>query len=323
MHNALDFIDNNKDIKIAQDFNTALKLGCFDQEFVYYGIGYLDQGEIKYKVSADKTILQKFYLKSASDDIYTTNIVRFDKLCPVPSGKEDSIKLQMKQQTALQVRRLYNKYYFMMLESIRHTPASDYAYALLEECKNNLEGEYDQARINLFEQLVQIAVNSKCLTIQKELEFQRWINEQYKQLENDLVKSAGYYKRTLYGFAYLDNNQTVRYFSDATEHVVNDTYIAKQVEGIVCSPIYSKKIVLNSMSFFQKEKSKFQEEMKVLLGEEYMPMVRKIKEMPSAIEQQIFLEKCEAVKAACSEEAYRAFLAYGYRWNCSMQHVGD
>ena len=41
MYDFLDYIDNNKDIKIASDFNTALKLGCFDQEFVYYGIGYI------------------------------------------------------------------------------------------------------------------------------------------------------------------------------------------------------------------------------------------------------------------------------------------
>lgn len=322
MYDAWDYIDNNKDIKIAREFNEALKLGCYDQEFVFYGIGYVEHGTIKYKVSADKTKLQHFYMRSTQNDIYPTSIVRLDKLCPVPSGQEDSVKLKLKMHTAELVRQQFNKQYFSILESISNTPASNNAYMLLSKCKEKLEGEYDYVQINLFEQLVQIAINSKCLTIQKELEFREWIKEQYKQMENDLVQMSGHYKRKLYGFAYFDEKNKTRYFYDATEHVVNDAYIAKQMEGIICSPIYSKKIVLNSMNLFQKEKNKFQEEMQVLLGEEYLPLVCKIKEMPSVVEDQRFMEKCEAVKAACSQAAYCSFLAYGYRWNCNIPNIG-
>ena len=315
MYDFLDYLDNNKDIKIASDFNTALKLGCFDQEFVYYGIGYMENGTVKYKVSSNKINLQMFYMQSTQNDIYSTNIIRYDKLCPVPSGKEEATKLQLKKQTAEVVREKYNKIFFSILENVSHIPPSDNAYELLKECQEHLEGEYDYARIRLFEQLVQIAVNSKCLTIRKMVVFQAWIKEQYKQLENDLIRTTGYYKKSLYGFAYKDDKHKVHYFYDAAEHVVNDVYIEKQMQGIICSPIHRKKIVINSMNLFREEKQKFQDEMHILLGEEYLDLVCKIKEMPSIIDEEVFNKKCNMIKQYCSEEAYQTFLGYGFLWN--------
>ena len=64
------------------------------------------------------------------------------------------------------------------------------------------------------------------------------------------------------------------------------------------------------MNLFREEKQKFQDEMHILLGEEYLDLVCKIKEMPSIIDEEVFNKKCNMIKQYCSEEAYQTFLVW-------------
>ena len=49
------YFENNKDMIAAGDFESAMRLGCFDKEFTYYGVAYLDaDGRICYRISAQK-----------------------------------------------------------------------------------------------------------------------------------------------------------------------------------------------------------------------------------------------------------------------------
>mgnify|MGYP005605767025 CR=1 FL=1 len=91
------YFENNKDLIAAGDFESAMKLGCFDKEFTYYGVAYLDaNGKVCYRISAQSGRLYRFIENSASEGFYPTPIVRNMVRRPAPSGHEEKIKLEVK-----------------------------------------------------------------------------------------------------------------------------------------------------------------------------------------------------------------------------------
>lgn len=318
LNSASMYFENNKDLMAANDFETAMKLGCFDKEFTYYGVGYLEvSGKVAYRISSQRGRLYQFIRESAGHNIYPTPVVRYMKRCPAPSGHEEQIKVEAKRETAGKIRSLYNRTFFEALKPLSDISPSNRAYNLLKEQQDMLEGEYDESKLRLFENLVHVAVESKQLTIMAELEFDEWLKDIRKQMEDDIV-AKGPYKKILTGFAYRGSTDSVKYYYDAKPEVTFEAEAEYQKRRIFHTPVFQKEYWLKDTSAFFKVKKKFEQEMQAYLSEEYWNLLREIKAMPSVIDLSLFEEKAEQVKLECSEEAYNTLLSYGYRWNLNM-----
>lgn len=308
------YFENNKDLMAAQDFAAALKLGCFDQSFMYFGTAYLDDQGVNYRISAKEDHLQLFVRQSASQGIYPTPIMRHIKRCPVPSGHEDAIGLAVKKETARAIRQRYQQDYFIALAQLSNLTPNDGAYTLLSSWQEDLEGVYDAEELQLFGHGVQMAVNSKVLGAAHDLAFKGWLKAQYRQLENEPI-IKGHYKKVLSGFAYEDQRGQLRYFYDAKKEVAYAEQASYVDQGVFSTPVYTKTLWLKEMSDFPVARTAFANEMKAHFEQGYLERLRDIKALPSAISSSLFQELCLRVKETCSDEAYRTFLSYGYRWN--------
>ncbi|MBO5140729.1 MAG: hypothetical protein J6B76_08775, partial [Peptococcaceae bacterium] len=51
---------HNKDLQAGVDFETAMKLGCFDKEFMYFASAYMTDKGIACRVSAKERRMQHF-----------------------------------------------------------------------------------------------------------------------------------------------------------------------------------------------------------------------------------------------------------------------
>lgn len=308
------YFENNKDLVVGGDFLAMMKLGCFDKEFTYYGTAYLDvEGEVCYRISAQRKRIYQFVAKSASNHIYPTPVVRNVVLRSAPSGYEEKIKLEVKKETAKKLQRIYNKTYFEAMKPLCDVAPSNAAYPLLKRKMEELDGLYDANQLQLFAGLVQTAVDSKVLTLQAEQELMIWYDDVQKQMADDII-AKGQYKKILSGFAYERLGET-KYFYDAMLEVVYEEKAKYDLEGICCTPIYSKEYYLKSMNQFMTVKKEFQNEMQQYFEEEYMTLFKQIKELPGVISREFFQKQCDIIKAECSEEAYRTALGYRYRWN--------
>lgn len=309
------FFENNKDLVAGGDFHAMMALGCFDKEFTYYGVAYMDtSGEVCYRISAQRKRIYQFVEQSVSNNTYPTPVLRNVALRPAPSGYEEKIKLEVKKETARKLKDRYNKAYFEALKPLSDILPSNSAYPLLKAEMEELEGLYDTRQLQLFLGLVKTAVNSKVLTLQAEQELMRWVHDVEKQMEDDII-AKGQYKKTLSGFAYENEAGVLKYFYDAMPEVVYEEKAKYDLAGVFCTPIFSKEYHLKDMSKFIAAKKDFQSEMQMLFEDGYLELLKQIKTFPSVVPKEIFEKQSEIVKENCSKEAYHTFLSYRYRWN--------
>lgn len=315
LQNASMYFENNKDLMAANDFEAAMKLGCFDKEFTYYGIAYLEEsGRVAYRISSQRARLYRFIYEATTYNIFPTPIVRFMERCPAPSGHEDQIKVAVKKETAKKIRDKYNQKFFHALKLLSDVSPSNRAYDLLKDQQDSLEGEYDESKLRLFESLMHVAVESKQLLITAELEFEKWLKDMRKQMEDDIIEK-GPYKKVLSGFAYQEENGNMKYYYDAKPEVTYEAEAEYQKKGIFHTPVFQKEYWLKDTGAFFETKNEFTQEMKGLFSSEYLMMLKEIKLMPSVIAPSMFEQQLDYVKNNCSQEAYDTFVSYGYKWN--------
>ena len=315
MNSASMYFENNKDLMAASDFEAAMKLGCFDKEFTYYGVAYFEEsGRIAYRISSQRRRLYQFVRDSAVANRYPTPVIRYMKRCPAPSGHEDRIKIETKIEAARKIRSLYNATFFQALKVVSNTQPSNQAYELLQEQQGVLEGEYDESKLRLFENLVRVAVESKQLTFMAAMEFAAWLKDVRKQMEDDIV-AKGPYKKELSGFAYQGEDGRIKYYYDAKLEVTCEAEAEYHRKRVFHTPVFQKEYWLKDTGAFFMAKKDFEKELQMLLSEDYRDLVRTIKSLPAVIDVKIFSEQAEVVKNKCSKEAFDTFLSYGYRWN--------
>lgn len=309
------YFENNKDLIAAGDFESAMKLGCFDKEFTYYGVAYLDaEGQVCYRISAQSGRLYRFIENSASEGYYPTPVIRNMNRRPAPSGHEEKIKLEVKKETGRKIREIYNQAYFSALKVLSDITPNNSAYEMLKVKMHELDGLYDAVQLQLFGGLVRAAVDCKVLTLHAEREFAEWLADVERQMEDDIV-AKGQYKKVMSGFAYINELGNLQYFYDAKPEVTYAEKAKYDRKGLFATPIYQHEYHMREMGEFPQVRKRFIEEIKQVFANGYLDMLQEIKQMPSAIPVEVFEKQCEIVKEHCSEEAYSTFLSYGYRWN--------
>lgn len=309
------YFENNKDLMAAADFESAMKLGCFDKEFTYYGTAYIDDtGEVCYRISAQQKRLQEFVRTSVWQGYYPTPIMRYLSRRPAPSGHDENIKRIVKKETAQKIQKQYSATYFQALKQLSDVSPSNLAYPLLETERARLEGLYDAEQLQLFGGLIQLAADSKVLTLAAAMTLQQWLLDVEKQMEVDII-AKGQYKKVLSGFAYEDERGNLQYFYDAKSEVTNEEKAKQDRRGVFCTPVFVQEYWLRDMSLFPDVRRQFVAHLKELFAGGYLELYRAVKALPSVISWEQFAEQCKLVRENCSEEAYQTFLSYQYRWN--------
>lgn len=308
------YFENNKDMLAASDFESAMRLGCFDKEFTYYGVGYTDvQGKIAYRISSQSARLYRFSRSCAVEGLLPTPVVRYTVRRPSPSGHEDLIKVETKKDCARKIRSIYNADYFQAIDDVLRSPGSDAAAEILDELKDALTGVYDSDLLQQFEGLVLIALEARQITPQRAVAYNKWLTDIRRQMEDDIVVKSQC-KKVLSGFQYRAGDSW-RTFWDARREVVEEARQAKILDGIECTTVISKDYWLREMSEFPAVREKFVKELEGGLSGVYRDYYDVIRQLPPAVSGDLFEEREVFVKDHCSEEAAKAFSSLRVRWN--------
>lgn len=308
------YFENNKDLVAASEFESAMALGCFDREFMYFAIAYQDGHSVAYRISAREMNLHRFVEMAAAQGLYPTPVRRFIRRLPCPSGHELRLGRQVKVEAAKALRTTYNAAYFQALDALAATAPNDSAYPLLKGWQEELEGVYDCDRLMLYRGLVQTALNSKVLTLQSYLSLEKWLGDMAKQLEDDIV-AKGLYKKVLSVFAYRQDGQGWQLFNDAKTEVAYEKKAIKECQGYQTTPIFMREGWLTDMSRFRQMRQQFLADYQHYCDEGYLDRLVAVKSLPGVIRTSAFDKQLAKVRQHCSEEAVRVFSSYRYRWN--------
>ncbi len=305
---------HNEDLQAGLDFETALKLGCFDKEFMYFATAYMTDKGIACRVSAKERRMQHYVHDSVEQGIYPTPIKQYIRRLPAPSGHETKIREQVKKEAAEKVFELYNDTYFTCLSKLANVEANDNAYELLLEWQDQIEGLYDRELLDLYQSLVHEALESKVLHIRSYLELKKWINNVYKELESDIIPK-GQYKKTMVAFAYTMDGNEWKYFFDAWEDVAFKKKVSLEQQGYLVTPMFIRTKWLGDMNEFRAMRENFMADYKAYCGQWYLKRFMMIKNIPGVISAEEYETQKQIVAEQCSKEAQDAFMMYKHRWN--------
>lgn len=303
-----------RDVQCGLDFASLFSLGCFEEEFTYYGCAYLVNEEIVYQVSANEIALYQFVQKSINQNIFTTPVIERITRSKVPSGRRAIMKQEMKKEVVISLRALYNNIYFKSLAQMTRCPNNDHAYGLLEEYKDNILGHFDKDELQLFQGLLNLAMDGKLIGYQHYQEFADWIGRVKKQMEEDTV-DTDYFSRTFSGFAFAGVDKKLKFYSNAYAPATTKMHNRYREKGFFVTPIIEKTDWFDNFERLPEVQEGFTRFLSTMLSPSYLSLIKLMNALPAAIDQQLYLDCLEEVKNSCAKEAIQTFLGYGYRWN--------
>ena len=260
-----------RDVECGLDYARLYELGCFDREFVVYGVCYWQNGSTHYLVSENPEKIYKFVNASMLDECYCSDVLKRVVQHNVASGTEDIVKKEIMLDMAKELHEQYGASYFEKMRSWIEKIPSDAAYGMLLQQQDTLQGCFDRIKIELFEQLCYQALEHKTLTRARYDEFQRWIKHIYKQMEDDIIEKDKF-KRDFAGFAYKESKQ-IKFFFDANIVNVWEKKFEKKKNGYFVTPILCHQYWISAINKIPQIRQKFKDMLKTYIDEEYIQCV--------------------------------------------------
>ncbi|MBQ3205436.1 MAG: hypothetical protein IJB37_02680 [Peptococcaceae bacterium] len=272
----------DRDIQCGNNFAKLYELGCFDEEFIVYGCGYFQNGEIMYLVSDDGDKVYRFRNESLRKHIYTTPVIMKLKSCQVSSGERDNIRQNIKFELAKEIKAQYSEAYYRMIAQMDAVESNQQAERFLQEEQRNMEGYFDRSGVEQFEGLCNLAYEQKKISDIAYQQFCTWIKYAKRQMENDIVIKDDM-RRIFYGLGYELNGQ-MGYFADAQAMNVYKKRENLLLQGAIVTPIISKEYWFKSINQLANIRKMFLSELQIYVDASYMKKTKKILQFASPYE---------------------------------------
>lgn len=213
--------------------------GSMEQELTVFGTCYLEEGQVKYRVSNDRREIYQFLVDASDMGVWPTPVESLTVRQLVPSGEEDSVLYAVKRALAKKLSAYYPPLYFDTMRSLVEAPATNDAWPLLEALRNHLEGRFEADGLLLYEMLVRDCVKQKSLDQAHKQRAWEWLAKNRDQMADDIVIKERN-NRTFYGFVILSADGAVSTVYDIELERVIDKKIARERDGVLCGPILHK-----------------------------------------------------------------------------------
>lgn len=301
----------NRDLKCAGDVSIMASLGRFDTEFLLYGSAVQEKaGHIYYYATTNQTRLYQRIKEARAEERYFMPMVYEKKRTAVPSGMKDALLSQYKLALIQRMKRVYDAL-LPQLQPFFQCPPNDNAYALLCAFQDEVDGYFDDAKLQLFRGLVEMSYEGKILSIAHYRAFCAWLEKVRMQMNDDPV-TAGNITRVFYGFAY-DDHGVLRHLSNAQEMALIEKRQALQLEGHLVAPIVKRQYAMSQSREIGAVRKSFNTWLQEIQDETFMQWVKILRAMDGVIDMQAL----DAL-AATVENQSEACLALDYYraiWN--------
>lgn len=301
----------NRDLKCAGDVSIMASLGRFDTEFLLYGSAMQEKdGHIYYYATTNQARLYQRIKEARAEEKYFMPMTYDKKRSPVPSGMKEVLLNQYKLALIQRLKRVYDSL-LPQLQPFFQCPPNDNAYALLCAFQDDVDGYFDDAKLQLFWGLVEMSYEGKILSTAHYKTIKNWIEKVRMQMSDDPV-IEGNITRVLYGFAY-DDHGILRYLSNAQEMALIEKRQALQLEGYLVAPIVKKQYGVSQSREIGVARRNFNTWLQEIQDEAFMQWVKILRAMDGVIDMQAL--DALAVRVTDQPEARLALDYYRAIWN--------
>jgi len=300
-----------RDVQAAKEVEKKAEFGWLDVEFSMYGCAYLDRKKdiMQYKVSARAEDIYLFLEQCGVYDIYPSFVEKMTLKCPVPVGMKTLIEKEVKKELARELRKLYPKELFVILDS--YIIRNDSSAELLWRETDKLEGVFDEEKLNEFQSLVEYAYKYCILSKEEYDKLKIWLIDERKNMDDDINKELQ--GKNLYGLLYEDGIGIKTVVDARKENICKKIIEIEMRKGIV-SPIYSKFYEYDKATPITAMSKSFRGELKDKELNHVFDKIKELRENKNMSKQVKYKEEIKNIELKYGEKAASVMEWYGYRW---------
>ncbi len=302
----------NRDIQCAADVGYMAKLGRFGHEFTVYGCAARKkEGQIYYCAADNEQKLYDYIDHHKMSETYFTPIIRQSERKMVPAGNYEPYMYQAKYNILQQMKRAYEESgFFQEIAGFLANEPNNNGQQLLQEYQQKIRGNFDEAELQLFAGAVHQAYQAKILYLESYRHFLSWIAYIKKQMEDTPVIEEKF-KRTFYGFAYIDSDGKQQVFLDADIITVIHRRQDKILQGFIVAPILQKTYWSKQLNAFSSARDEYKQWLLKYQNDDYFSLLFKLKQQHGVIDGTALQKTQEKLK-----QYHTANIAVQY---CNMQ----
>lgn len=304
-----------RDLKAAEDVKKKAELGWFDVEFTMYGCAYMNPLDHKmyYKVSPEAKDIYDFIERAPLKNIFPSKVICLTEKYPVPSGMNEAVAYEVKKKVAVQLKRLFPKKFFEKLYDFALSCRSNRAAKMLWNVAENLQGEFDEESLKLFDDIIHYAKSSLSVNEHDYERLQVWLQEERANMNDDCV-SKDIFEKTMYGIAVLKNDN-ILYFTDARKEKVCERKERFEYEGTFVTPIFEKTYWYNYSYRLSDVIKDYQREIRTVYDKKLVEFLKALSiDKEKNISKEEFDVTTKRIEKIYGKEAAETFMRYGFVW---------
>jgi len=305
---------NDHDQVCVSQASRLLQIGYLEYETAVYGSAYYKNGEINYYISAKDETMDKFQHNCLQENIYPTPAKYFFKRYDLVQDTEEEVKTRFRLDVARSLQKSYPPILFEAIHRLTSSDRTNTAFPIMQELCEQLNSCFDLNQLNLFGNLTDTLFCSRLLTKESYILLHQWLTKEYEKITVEPIAS-GDYRRTYAGFAYKKLNGTIQYFIDALPYMAKEKHAMFLAQGCICTPILTITYYADTFNTLQNAHDTFKMVLEKYLDTMYIRLMELFRTLPSSINQTLYFDYLEKVKAYESKSAVDTFLYYGHLWN--------
>lgn len=306
----------SRDEVCADRIGFIASMGAMEEEIVVYGCCYLEAGKVKYRVSADKNEIYQFVLHAADDSLFPTPVHELMERSLIPAGEEDKILYEVEKKLAYQLKAYYPAEYFIALQPVCDAAPADYAWPLLQQLQERIEGHFNADELQLYERIVLQCSQKKLLTQSKKEQCWAWLQKTRSQMEDDVVVKERY-QRTFYGFVYDTASGAKRIKQNMELDRIVEVKLELEHSGAVTGPIVEKTFWFAENSQLANLREQFIQWLDTLCDAETWEIIRQIHQLDSAVDEDAY-QQVLAKSHELPEQSQYALDWYAQLWQVKV-----
>lgn len=303
----------HRDAQCAADVGKMEEFGRFPTEFRVYGTANQEKdGTIYYRATTDEEKLYEYIQRKKFEGIYFTPIVSCTRYEKVFAEMKEQVLYDTKYFLLKQMKQQYEDLYFELMEPLFLVPPNDESVALLEQYAERIDGYFDDAQLQCFKGLLEIAYDAKILKRKTYLLFKTW-HDQIRSQMADAPVTEDIYKRTFYGFKYKKQDGTEKIFADARRMTAVNKRETLLLNGCLAGSILEKTYCFPDLEQINSAKDQYRQWLSEIQNEQYFSLLEALKRQKGVISQQKIYDLGKKLEKY--PEAYRGLCYYAVRWN--------
>lgn len=303
-----------RDIQCGMDVARMAELGRYDEEFLAYGFSWYEKEKRFYYLSNDSETCYELAHKKMLEQRCTTPIEQYLWRRPVPSGMYYEFKQQTQIALAKRLQERYTDRLFERIGHMIHVENTDSAFELLWSVKDRLEGRFHRDKLNYFQSILHAAYVAKKITSLQYEVIQKWLNNNFKQMENELIPEEQY-EKAYGGFCYRTKTNNWGIYLNAQPLNVYEKWETYMKEGYLVFPIFWKKYWIASMGENKLLREKFKNDFIMVLQDHLGELMLQIKMLEPAVPSVVYEADWQALQKYGTVEEQNAWLIWGSHWD--------